>query len=73
MEMYGGDPPSFHVTGMRGTPLFVHHQNDLWNYFYRGICSFGFAAKAFGAEALFSSIKHYRDDFAKQAGRENDD
>lgn len=72
MDMYGGNPPRFHVAGMRGTPLFADHQDDLWNYFYRGICSFGFAAKAFGDEALFSTIQRYRDEFAKQSGREND-
>jgi hypothetical protein len=72
MEMYGGDPPRFHVSGMRDTPRFSGHQHDLWNYFYRGICAFGFAAKAFGDEVLFTSIKRYRDDFAKRSGREND-
>jgi hypothetical protein len=72
MEMYGGNPPRFHVAGMRETPLFADHQDDLWNYFYRGICAFGFAAKAFGEEGLFSSIQRYRDEFAKQSGREND-
>lgn len=72
MEMYGGDPPRFHVSGMRGTSRFSEHQHDLWNYFYRGICSFGFAAKAFGDDALFSSIQRYRDEFAKRSGREYD-
>ena len=72
MEMYGGNPPQFHVSGMRGTPLFADHQDDLWNHFYRGICAFGFAAKAFGDDILLSSIQHYRDEFARQSGREND-
>lgn len=72
MEMYGGNPPRFHVTGMRGTPRFAEHQDDLWNYFYRGICAFGFAAIAFGDETLFLSIQRYRDEFAKQSGKEND-
>ncbi len=70
MEMYGGNPPRFHVTGMRGTPLFSEHQEDLWNYFYRGICAFGFAAKAFEDEALFTSIQRYLDEFAKQSGKD---
>lgn len=69
MEMYGGNPPEFHVSGMAGTPLFADHWGDLWNYFYRGICAFGFAVKAFGDDALFSSIQHYCDDFAKRAGK----
>ena len=69
MEMYGGNPPRFHVSGMRHTPLFIEHQNDLWNYFYRGICAFGFAAKAFGDEELFASIQKYRDHFAEASGK----
>lgn len=72
MEMYGGNPPRFHVSGMRGTPRFSDHRDDLWNYFYRGICAFGFAAKALGDDALLSSIQRYRDEFARQSGREND-
>ena len=72
MEMYGGNPPRFHVAGMRGTPRFAEHQDDLWNYFYRGICAFGFAAIAFGDKTLFLSIQRYRDEFAKQSGKEND-
>lgn len=68
MEMYGGNPPKFHVSGMPGIPLFADHRDDLWNYFYRAICAFGFAAKAFGDDDLFSRIQHYRDEFAKRAG-----
>jgi hypothetical protein len=69
MEMYGGKPPRFHVSGMIGTPRFSSHKDDLWNYFYRGICAFGFAAKAFGDQALFSSIQRYRDEFARRSGK----
>lgn len=69
MEMYGGNPPKFHVSGMVGTPLFADHRDDLWNYFYRGICAFGFAAKAFGDDALFSKIQCYRDEFATRTGK----
>ena len=72
MEMYGGNPPRFHVSGIYAEPLFSDHQYDLWNYFYRGICAFGFAAKAFGDEAQFVKIQQYRDDFARQSGREYD-
>lgn len=71
MEMYGGNPPKFHVTGMAGIPLFADHRDDLWNYFYRGICAFVFAAKAFGDDALFSSINRYCDEFAMSAGKAN--
>ena len=70
MEMYGGNPPRFHVTDMRGTPLFSAHQDDLWHYFYRGICVFGFAAMAFGDEALSNRIERSLVEFANQAGKD---
>lgn len=70
MEMYGGEPPRFHVRGMKGTPLYDDHAFDLWNYFYRGACAFGIAAKAFGHDELFARIRKYTDDFAKASGRD---
>jgi len=70
MEMYGGNPLRFHVSGLRGSPLWEDHRNDLWNYFYRGICAFAFAAKAFGDDALFAQIRDYADAFAKRGGKD---
>ena len=69
MEMYGGSPARFHVTGMLGTPREDEYRHDLWNYFYRGILAFGFAAMAFGDRALLERILGYRDEFEKQSGR----
>lgn len=69
MDMYGGNPPKFHARGMAGTPRQEEYREDLWNYFYRGICAFGFVAKAFGDMELFESIKKFRDEFARQSGR----
>lgn len=68
MDMYGGDPPRFHVRGMRGLGRQREHQADLWNYFYRGICAFAIAAKAFGDEQLFADIRDYCDEFADTSG-----
>jgi hypothetical protein len=59
MEMYGGDPPQFHVYGMFGSPRHHGAREDLWNYFYRSILAFGFAAKAFGDQALFEQIAEF--------------
>ena len=69
MEMYGGNPPRFHVSGMHESPLLEDHRNDLWNYFYRGICVFAISAKVFGDDALFSSISSYADHFATTSGK----
>ncbi len=70
MDMYGGNPPRFHVRGMRGTERHLEHSADLWNYFYRGILAFGIAAKAFGDEELFSSIRNFADEFARATGKD---
>lgn len=69
MEMYGGCPARFHVRGLLGTPRVEEHERDMWNYFYRGILAFGFAAKAFGTRDLFESILQYRDHFESPSGR----
>jgi len=69
MDMYGGNPPRFHVQGMRGTERHLEHSADLWNYFYRGILAFGFTAKAFGDEKMFSSIKQFSEEFAMATGK----
>ena len=34
MDMCGGDPPRFHLTGMNGTPRIAEHVEDAWNYYY---------------------------------------
>ena len=70
MDMFGGDPPRFHVRGMRGTERQAEHSADLWNYFYRGILAFGFTAKAFGDEELFGSIRAFSSEFARATGRD---
>lgn len=68
MDMYVGNPPRFHVSGMLETSRAEEHRADLWNYFYRGILAVAFAAKAFGDEALFASILSYRDEFERRSG-----
>ena len=70
MDMYGGNPPRFHVQGMLGTDRHHEHSADLWNYFYRGILAFGFAAKAFGDEKLFVSIRKFSDEFYQVTGND---
>ncbi|MDR6207226.1 MULTISPECIES: hypothetical protein [Paraburkholderia] len=69
MEMYGGEPARFHMAGMRRSPLWQGHADDLWNYVYRGILSFGMAAKALGDGKLFSQIRAYADEFERTEPR----
>ena len=67
MEMYGGNPPTFHVAGMLGTPREDNHRHDFWNYVYRAICTVGFAAAAFGDMPLLEATIRYRDEFEQRS------
>ena len=63
LEMYGGDPPHFHVQGMRGTPRIPEYIHDAWNYFLRSLLATTMVAKAFGDKplvgALYEQIKKF--------------
>jgi len=65
MDMCGGDPPKFHVTGMLGTPRIGEHVHDAWNYFYRGLVSVAAAAKAFGDKSLVDTLISYIEKFER--------
>ncbi len=70
MDMYGGDPPRFHMSGMRGTERHIEYQDDLWNYFYRGLAACSCSAKAFGDEPLFKLIHDFTREFEKRSGKD---
>ena len=59
MDMYGGNPRRFHLSGMLGTPRIKEYSDDLWNYYYRCLLSFVFAAKAFGDKKLVDYLEVY--------------
>ena len=69
MDMYGGDPPIFHMRGMLGTERHDEHRADLWNYFYRGTSAFAFAAQAFGDKELFNKIHSFVVNFEQVSGK----
>ena len=71
MELYYGVPPRFHLSGGTDSPFYEDHLEDLLNYYYRGILSFAFAAKAFGEENLFKRIRDFSVKFAEASGRES--
>lgn len=48
MELYGGDPPKFHVRGLRGTSIQAGFQKSMFNYYYRTLISFVMALELFG-------------------------
>lgn len=68
MDMVAGSPPKFHVSGSVSSTLIKDHLEDLWNYFYRGILSFIWAAKAFGDERLVKATLDQIDRFESISG-----
>ena len=72
MELYYGNPPSFHLFGSKDSPFYRDASGDILNYFYRAILTFANSAKAFGHELLFKKIYDFSIKFAKASGREND-
>ncbi|ARN76355.1 hypothetical protein BST96_09515 [Oceanicoccus sagamiensis] len=70
MDLYGGNPAHFHVTGMQGTTRMKEHTDDLWNYMYRTYISHIAVARAFGAEEVVEPLLEHKVRFEKNAGKE---
>lgn len=68
LDLYGGLPPRFHMTGMLGTPRHRDHSDDLLNYYYRVIAAMALAAKSFGDDKLFRDIRTFSMEFSRTAG-----
>lgn len=56
MDMYGGNPPHFHVEGMLGTPRITTFAWHAENYVYRGLMATITAGKAFGDRPLVEGL-----------------
>jgi hypothetical protein len=56
MDMYGGEPPHFHISGMVGTPRISACERDAENYVYRGLMATIVVAKAFGGRELVEQL-----------------
>lgn len=59
MDMYGGNPPCFHIQGMRGSPSIKSFVHDTETYVYRGIIATGIVGKAFGDQSLVKAIYEF--------------
>lgn len=57
LDLYGGDPPSFHLNGMLGTPRIHEHTIDLINYFYRSLVAIGCVSHAFNDRTSFDAAR----------------
>ena len=65
LDMYGGDPPRFHVNGTLGTPRVEESIKCANNYFYRSLLSLMMIASACGQEKLQEELISFRDYYEK--------
>jgi hypothetical protein len=70
MDMVGGRPPRFFLSGFVDTERMADHVGDAWNYFYRGLLSTTIVAKTFGDKELVDSLYAYIREFEKASGTE---
>ncbi len=68
MNMYGGNPTRFQVSGMLGTPHEEIHREDLWNQFYRGVVAFGLVSVVFGDQELKIATTRYWVELERASG-----
>ncbi len=59
MDMYGGNPPHFHIEGMLGTPRIEGYSQDAENYVYRGLMATTVVAKALGDASLVKVLYEF--------------
>lgn len=69
MEMYGGNPPRFHVLGMIGTPRIAEFTKNTWDYFYRGLIAIMMVALTFKQESLLHQLYKFRSYVEEQSLR----
>jgi hypothetical protein len=68
MEMYGGDPPRFHINGMRGTPRVAECGASAEFYIYRGLMATTVVAEAFGDAALVKTLYAFMSQYESANG-----
>ncbi len=69
LEIYGGNPPRFHVRGMLGTPRMPEYERDIWNYFERGMADFVIAAGVLGDRELVQKLLSQKATFDAESAR----
>lgn len=68
MEMYGGNPPRFHISGMLGTPRISGCRSQLVNYVQRLIIASVLVARKLGVTDLEVPLRALLEDFEKSTG-----
>jgi hypothetical protein len=68
MDIYAGNPPKYHLSGMHDASRIATFVEDLWNYFYRGLLSVMLVALSFGEQKLLQDLYAFRNYFEKKSG-----
>jgi hypothetical protein len=68
MDLYGGDPPHFYLTGMRGTSRIADCARDAGIHVYRGLMATIVVAKAFGDRPLVDELYKFLDAYESANG-----
>jgi hypothetical protein len=68
LDSWGGDPPHFHLAGMRGTPREGQWEAQGIHHLHRGLTWLMYAAVAFGERALLDELYVFRPQFEQAAG-----
>lgn len=69
LDMYGGNPPKYHLHGMENTPRQGSALEYLWGYIYRSFLSFGIAAVKFNQADLIEELFEFRRFYENMWGR----
>lgn len=62
MELYGGNPPKYHMNGMIGTPRIQECLRRLIDYAYRAVLGAWYTAKRLGDDEVAADIFSLRED-----------
>jgi hypothetical protein len=68
MEMFGGNPPSFHTSGMLGTPRIDEWRSQLVGYVQRLIMASVFVARKLGITYLERPLRDFLSEFEHATG-----
>jgi hypothetical protein len=69
MDMYGGNPPHFHLSGMLNTPRITEFVKISWNYYYRGLQSALVVSDAFHERELWKELHSFKSYYEQQSGK----
>lgn len=62
MELFGGNPPQYHMAGMLGASRIQEWQRQLIHYAYRGVLGAWYVAKRLGEDGIAADIFSLRND-----------